>query len=140
MSPDEFAREMLNSFEAPVEGAFYTDALNALQTAGPRHQGSPDLNTSVITAWDLGMRHLQVVWLFQIAGRELHWIDYIEGTGKSLVPLYGPARHQGKTGGFSYRAHLLATRCRSARAEHGLSADATSFRASPGAGHHCPEP
>ena len=60
MSPDEFAREMLNCFDAPVEGAFYTEALNALQSQGRVTRVTPDLNTSVITAWDLGMRHLAV--------------------------------------------------------------------------------
>ena len=60
MSVDEFAREMLNSFEAPVEGAFYSDALNALQAQNRVAKVPPDLNTSVLTSWDLGIRHLQV--------------------------------------------------------------------------------
>ena len=107
MSPDEFAREMLNSFDAPVEGAFYTDALNALQMQGRVTKVPPDLNTSVITAWDLGMRHLQCVWLFQIAGRELHWLDYIEGQGKSLSHYTDLLGIKAKAGGFRYRAHLL---------------------------------
>ena len=107
MSPDEFAREMLNSFDAPVEGAFYSDAINALQSQGRVTKVPPDLNTSVITAWDLGMRHLQCVWLFQIAGRELHWLDYIEGSGKSLSHYTDLLAIKAKAGGFSYRAHLL---------------------------------
>ena len=107
MSPDEFAREMLNSFDAPVEGAFYSDALNALQAQGRVTKVPPDLNTSVITAWDLGMRHLQVVWLFQICGRELHWIDYIEGAGKSLSHYTDLLGIKSKAGGFRYKAHLL---------------------------------
>ena len=107
MSPDEFAREMLNSFAAPVEGAFYSDALNALQSQNRVTRVPPDLNTSVITAWDLGMRHLQVVWLFQICGRELHWIDYIEGSGKSLSHYTDLLGIKAKVGGFGYKAHLL---------------------------------
>ena len=107
MSPDEFAREMLNSFEAPVEGAFYSDAINALQSQGRVTKVPPDLNTSVITSWDLGMRHLQCIWLFQIAGRELHWLDYIEGSGKSLSHYTDLLAIKAKAGGFSYRAHLL---------------------------------
>ena len=68
---------------------------------------SPDLNTSVITSWDLGIRHLQCIWLFQIAGREVHWIDYIEGTGKSLSHYADLLALKAKVGGFQYRAHLL---------------------------------
>lgn len=107
MSPDEFAREMLNSFEAPVEGAFYTEALNALQSQKRVTQVPPDLNTDVITSWDLGMRHLQVVWLFQLAGKEIHWIDYIEGSGKPLSHYTTLLHLKAKVGGFKYRAHLL---------------------------------
>ena len=107
MSPDEFAREMLNSFDAPVEGAYYTDALNALQAQNRVTKVTPDLNTSVITCWDLGMKHLQCVWLFQITGRELHWIDYIEGSGKKLSHYTDLLAIKARAGGFAYRAHLL---------------------------------
>ena len=31
MPADEYAREMLNAFDAPIEGAYYTEAMNALQ-------------------------------------------------------------------------------------------------------------
>ena len=107
MSPDEFAREMLCSFAAPVEGAYYQEAINSLQSQNRVTKVPPDLNTGVLTSWDLGMRHLQVIWLFQICGRELHWIDYIEGRGKSLSHYAELLALKAKTGGFAYRAHLL---------------------------------
>ena len=107
MSPDEFAREMMNSFDAPVEGAFYTEALNALQMQNRVCRVPVDLNADVVTSWDLGMRHLQVVWLFQICGRELHWIDYIEGRGQKLAYYTNLLALKAKAGGFKYRAHLL---------------------------------
>jgi hypothetical protein len=107
MSPDEFAREMMNSFDAPVEGAYYSDALNALQLQGRVTRVPPDLNTSVLTCWDLGIRHLQCIWLFQIAGRELHWIDYIEGANKSLSYYTELLAIKAKAGGYHFRAHLL---------------------------------
>jgi hypothetical protein len=107
MSTDEFAREMLCSFQAPVEGAYYQEAINALQLQKRVTRVAPDLNTSVITAWDLGIRHLQVIWLFQVCGRELHWIDYIEGRGKSLSHYVELLALKAKAGGFQFRAHLL---------------------------------
>jgi hypothetical protein len=107
MSPDEFAREMLNSFDAPVEGAYYVEQLNILQAQNRVCKVSPDLSTGVITAWDLGMRHLQVVWSFQVAGREIHWIDYIEGRGKNLSYYAELLALKAQTHGYQYRAHLL---------------------------------
>jgi len=107
MSPDEFAREMLNSFDAPVEGAYYVEQLNILQQQNRVCKVSPDLSTGVITSWDLGMRHLQVIWSFQVAGREIHWIDYIEGRGKNLSYYAELLALKAQTHGYSYRAHLL---------------------------------
>jgi len=107
MPADEYAREMLNSFEAPIEGAYYMEALNALQAQKRVTRVPVDLNAAVVTAWDLGMRHLQVIWLFQMAGRELHWIDYIEGRGQALSHYANLLALKAKTGGFEYRAHLL---------------------------------
>ena len=46
------------------------------------------------------MRHLQCIWLFQLAGRELHWIDYIEGRGKSSRHYTDLLALKSKAGGF----------------------------------------
>lgn len=107
MAPDEFAREMLCSFEAPVEGAYYSEALNALQNQGRIAAVSPDLNTNVFTGWDLGMSDFQCIWLGQMAGREIHWIDYIENRGQKLSYYADELARRAKNQGFSYRAHLL---------------------------------
>jgi hypothetical protein len=107
MTADEFAREMMNSFDAPVEGAYFAEALNLLQLQGRVCKVPVDLNASVLTSWDLGMRHLQVVWLFQLAGREVHWIDYIEGSGKALSYYTDLLALKSKVGNFNYRAHFL---------------------------------
>ncbi len=81
--------------------------MNALQLQERVTRVAVDLNTSVITAWDLGIRHLQCIWLFQICGREFHWIDYIEGRGKSLSHYADLLAIKAKARGFGYRAHLL---------------------------------
>lgn len=107
MAADEFAREMLNSFDAPIEGAYYTEALNLLQQQNRICSVPPDLNTSVFTGWDLGMSDFQCIWLGQMAGREMHWIDYIEDQGRSLSHYADLLALKAKAGGFRYHAHLL---------------------------------
>jgi hypothetical protein len=106
MAPDEFAREMLCSFDAPVEGAYYQDSINTLQTQGRVTKVSVDLNTSVFTGWDLGLSDLQCIWLGQIVGREYHWIDYIEDRGKRLSLYADELAKRADRDGFKYRAHL----------------------------------
>lgn len=107
MSATEFAREMLCDFAAPVEGAYYEEALNALAMQKRVTQVSPDLNTNVFTGWDLGISDMQCIWLGQIAGREFHWIDYIEGRGQKLAYYTSELAKRADAGGFKYRAHLL---------------------------------
>jgi hypothetical protein len=107
MSSAEFAREMLCSFDAPVEGAYYEEALNALALQKRITRVPPDLNASVFTAWDLGISDMQCIWLGQLAGREIHWIDYIEGRGQKLSYYANELAKKAQAWGFSYRAHLL---------------------------------
>jgi phage terminase large subunit len=98
---------MLCSFEAPVEGAYYEEALNALALQHRITRVSPDLNANTITCWDLGISDLQCIWLFQIAGREYHWIDYIEDRGRPLSHYAGLLAQRASALSLKYRAHLL---------------------------------
>ena len=107
MSEAEFAREMLCSFDAPVENAYYEEVLNALTMQKRICNVSVDLNAGVFTAWDLGMSDAQCIWLGQMAGRELHFIDYIEDRGKPLSHYASLLALKAKSGNFTYRAHLL---------------------------------
>lgn len=84
MTPEEYAREMLCSFDAPVEGSYYGDKLNELQAQG-RITGVPyDDTVPVYTRWDLGIHDYTSIWFYQIVGREIHVIDYEQYTGKGL--------------------------------------------------------
>jgi hypothetical protein len=107
LSPDEFAREMMCSFDSPVEGAYYAEALNSLQVQGRVTKVSIDLNASVFTGWDLGISDFQCVWLGQIVGREYHFVDYLENRGQKLAYYADELAKRAKRGGYSYRAHLL---------------------------------
>jgi hypothetical protein len=42
------------------------------------------VNLLTHTAWDLGFDDYMVIWLYQIAGREIHIIDYYENSGEGL--------------------------------------------------------
>jgi phage terminase large subunit len=107
MSADEFGREMLCSFDAPIEGAYFAEALNALAVQNRITKVSPDLNTSVFTGWDLGISDMQCIWLGQMVGREVHFIDYLESRGQRLSYYADELAKRAKRAGFEYRAHLL---------------------------------
>lgn len=81
MTPEEYAREMLCRFDAPIEGAYYADLMNQAEANG-RIGGVPhDPAAQVFTWWDLGIHDFMSIWFVQKCGGELHIIDYDEMTG-----------------------------------------------------------
>jgi phage terminase large subunit len=106
MSPEEFAREMLCSFDAPIEGSYYGDALNRLAASGRITKVPHDLSQPVITAWDLGIHDETCIWFYQVAGKEVHFIDYFQGSGKGL-DYYANFINQRKLNKYSYKCHCL---------------------------------
>lgn len=84
MSPEEYAREMLCRFDAPIAGAYYADLMNQAEAQG-RIRGVPhDPSQPVFTWWDLGIDDFMPIIFVQRAGRELHVIDHELLQGKGI--------------------------------------------------------
>jgi hypothetical protein len=107
MSPEEFAREMECSFDAPVEGSYYAEALNNLALQGRIANVPPDLAAGAITAWDLGIHDYCCIWIYQIVGREIHFIDYCQDNGKGLDHYVRLLEEKAYKGGYKFKAHCL---------------------------------
>jgi phage terminase large subunit len=107
MSADEYAREMECSFDAPVEGAYFAEGLNALASQGRVCKVAVDLAAPVVTAWDLGVHDYCSIWWWQTVGKEVHFVDYAMGVGKGLDHWASVLRKKAADGGFEYRCHLL---------------------------------
>jgi hypothetical protein len=103
MTADEFAREMMCSFDAPIEGSYYGEVLNEISIAGQITGVPYDPNSLVMTWWDLGIDDEMVIWFAQICGREIHVIDHLQNTGKGLDYYVG----QIKSKPYQYGVHVL---------------------------------
>lgn len=103
MTPNQFAREMLCSFDAPVEGSYYGDLIVDLTLKGRICKVPYDHSAGVITAWDLGMHDYTSIWFLQRIGREMHVIDYLQDHGKALDYYV----HQLQMRGYTYVGHIL---------------------------------
>jgi hypothetical protein len=82
MSPDEFAREMMCSFSASVEGAYYGEQMNNISLEGRILPVPYDNEAPVWTCWDIGIDDSTAVWFLQRCGREIHVIEYLEQKDK----------------------------------------------------------
>ena len=109
MSPDEYAREMECSFDAPVEGAYFAEALNESHHPGPRlrrcrsispPRSSPHGTSASTTTCS--------IWWWQNVGREVHFVDY-DPWRSAKASTIGPSvlRKKAAEGGFEYQCHLL---------------------------------
>jgi hypothetical protein len=107
MSSEEYAREMECSFEAPVEGSYYGEILNKLAVQGRITSIPVDLSAPAVTAWDLGIHDFTSIWTYQICGKELHFIDYLQDSGKGLDYYAGELQSRAKKRGYRYRCHCL---------------------------------
>ena len=107
MPPDEYAREMLNAFDAPVEGAYYTDAMNALQRQHRVGKVPINLSGNLITGWDIGIHDFTCIWVFQIVGKAIHFVDYIEDRGHKADHYLELLDRKAKAWGVPFKAHIL---------------------------------
>jgi hypothetical protein len=102
-TPNQFAREMLVSFDAPVEGSYYGDLIVELQSKGRITKVPYDHQAGVVTAWDLGMHDHTSIWFCQRVGREIRIIDCLSDTGKGLDYYV----QQLQMRGYNYVAHIF---------------------------------
>lgn len=108
MSPEQYAREMLCSFEAPIEGAFYADLMN--QAQADNHITSvpwqPDIQCW--TEWDLDIRSELHVNIKQQIGKSVHQFDEISmNIDRVGLPGVVSALTTGKRAKYLYKGHLL---------------------------------
>ena len=79
-----YRQEYLCSFDSAVIGSYYGAEIERAETQGRIRAFPVDETLPVHTAWDLGYSDSTAIWFFQIAGKELRFVDYYEAHGKAL--------------------------------------------------------
>lgn len=103
---DEMMREYPStpdeSWEQSNEGCYYARQIVAARLEKRIGFVPYDEEALVSTAWDLGYNDSTAIWFFQVVGKEIHLIDYIEGSGESLAHWLGIV----KSKPYVYEKHL----------------------------------
>ena len=81
----EYPSTLDEAFEAKADGYYYASHVSAARNSKRILRLVPDPTVKVHTAWDLGFTDATSIIFFQIMGREIHILEYLEGTGRSLV-------------------------------------------------------
>lgn len=98
----EFPSTPDESWEVSNEGLYYGKIITQMRYEKRIGNVPYDSSISVHTAWDLGYNDSTAIWFFQVVGKEIHLIDYVEGSGESLQHWIGVVRN--KT--YIYDKHL----------------------------------
>jgi hypothetical protein len=86
MQPETAEQEYGLSWDTPMPGAYYAEEFRRLDREGRIRHVPYDPSLPTYTAWDLGINDCNAIWFFQPAGREVRFIDYLEGSSIPLAP------------------------------------------------------
>lgn len=90
------------AWQQSIEGCYYGKQMNLVRLERRIGYVPHDESLSVYTAWDLGYNDATTIWFFQVYGKEIRLIDYIEGSGESLSYWLGVV----KSKPYVYEKHL----------------------------------
>ena len=85
MTQEEFDQEWYCSFEAAIKGAYYAAQIAEARKKGRIKTVSYDPALNVHAVWDLGVGQNLAIGFYQKIGREIHKIDYWEGSNKAQL-------------------------------------------------------
>lgn len=86
MTQEEFDQEWYCSFEAAIKGAYYAKQISQARKDGRIKTIPYDPAILVHTVWDLGVGKNLAIGFYQKTGREIHKIDFWEGSEKDGIP------------------------------------------------------
>lgn len=103
MSEDKIQQDYYCSFEASVEGAYYSRQMKQVEQETRITTVPYDAALPLYTFRDLGMDDSTTIWFVQTHGKEVRLIDYYERNGESLAHYVGVLREKS----YNYTRHYL---------------------------------
>lgn len=85
MTDDMIQQEFYCSFTAAILGSYYWKEYDEAEKDGRFENVPYQIDLPVYTVWDLGIADAMAIGFYQIAGQEVHKIDYIEKTGEGFA-------------------------------------------------------
>jgi phage terminase large subunit len=105
MTPEQYAQEWECSFDAAILGAYYGRDIAEAERQGRLREVPVDPHAPVHTAWDLGIGDSTAIWFFQVAGNEVHVVDFYENHSYGLPHYAGVLAAKGYHYGEDFVPH-----------------------------------
>ncbi len=110
MPEEMIEQEFFCSFDAPLVGAYYGNAMARLLADKHITQVPYEPLLDVHTSWDLGVGDSTVILFFQLQGNEIRIIDYYENQGEGLAHYIKVLREKEYVYGDHYAPHDIQVR------------------------------
>jgi len=105
MTPEQYEQEFECSFEAAILGAYYGKDIAQAEREGRITKIEVDPEQPVHCAWDLGVGDSTALWFFQMAGAQIHVVDFYENSGYSVEHYVKVKKDKGYRYGADYVPH-----------------------------------
>lgn len=103
----EFPSTPDEAFEAAIEGAYFSEQLMRMELDRRLTPVPIDPALPVMTAWDLGFNDGNAIWLIQVAGLEIRFVDYYEANGHGLEHYVQELNARRVRHGFTFGEHFF---------------------------------
>lgn len=80
----KYEQEYMCSFDAPVIGSYFGEAMRTAESEGRITSVPYDPSSPVNTVWDLGVGDSNVLWFYQLVGKEVRVIDLYASSGVGI--------------------------------------------------------
>lgn len=110
MTEDMIQQEYYCSFTAAIMGSYYWKEYDEAEKAGRFGNVPYDPELPVFTVWDLGVADAMSIGFYQIAGKEVHKIDYVEKSGEGLPYFIKLLQDKGYVYGKHFAPHDIKAR------------------------------
>jgi hypothetical protein len=110
MTDDEFNQEFMCSFDAAIQGSYYSKELDQARKDNRITSVAYDQMLKVHTWWDLGVGDSTTIGFFQVYGSQWRMIDYYEASGEGLPHYINLLQSKGYQYGEHFAPHDIRVR------------------------------
>ena len=105
MPEEMIQQEFYCSFDMGVTGSYYANYISRARDEGRIMDFNHDRTNLVHTVWDIGVGDSTAIWFYQLAGMQVHMVDYYENHGEGLPFYAGVLRERADKFGYQYGDH-----------------------------------
>ena len=107
LTPEQYAREYLCSFDAAIVGAYYGREIAEAEREGRVTAVPHDRTMKVHTAWDIGVGDATAIWFFQVDGPTIRIIDHYESNGRGAQHFVQELQARAEALGYDYGTDFI---------------------------------